>query len=303
MVNELAVRAGVFEVAGKKVPRLGFGSMRLTGRGVWGEPADRDECVAVVRRAVERGVRFIDTADSYGPFVAEEIIRAAIHPYPDEVVIATKAGLTRNGPDVVDTPRGPKRIGSAAWPPLGRPEYLRQQALMSLRRLGQEQLDLFQLHRVDPRVPLADQVGELAQLREEGKVVAIGLSEVSAAQLAEARAITEIATVQNRYNVLERGAGEVLAICERDSIGFIPWAPVAQGRLTAAVLTDVAREHRASVAQIAIAWLLASSPVMLPIPGTSQLVHLDENLGAADIRLSGHDLTRLSGAISTEPAR
>ncbi len=297
-MDELANRTGVFEIAGKKVPRLGFGAMRLTGRGIWGEPADRAECVAVVRRAVERGVRFIDTADSYGPYVAEEIIREAIHPYPDEVVIATKAGLTRNGPDVIDTPDGPKRLGPAAWPPVGRPEYLRQQALMSLRRLGLEQIDLFQLHRVDPQVPLADQVGELAKLREEGKIAAIGLSEVSVAQLAEARAITDIATVQNRYNVVERKSRDLLDVCERDGIGFIPWAPVAQGGLdgAAGVLADVAREHEATVAQVAIAWLLASSPVMMPIPGTSRRTHLDENLAAADIRLSDDDLARLTAA-------
>ena len=207
--------AGTFEIAGKNVSRLGFGTMRLTGRGIWGQPADRAECVAVLRRAVELGVQFIDTADSYGPGVAEDIIREALHPYPDDIVIATKAGLTRNGPDVIDTASGPKHLGPAAWPPVGRPEYLRQQALMSLRRLGLEQIDLFQLHRIDPKVPLADQVGELKNLQDDGKIVAIGLSQVTTEQLAEARQIADIATVQSRYNVNDRSAQDVLDICER----------------------------------------------------------------------------------------
>ena len=217
------------DIAGKTVSRLGFGSMRFTGRGIWGEPQDRAECIAVARRAVDLGVQFIDTADSYGPHVAEEILREALHPYPDDVVIATKAGLTRNGPDVVDTDDGPKRLGPAAWPPVGRPEYLRQQVLMSMRRLGVEQIDLLQLHRVDPKVPLADQIGELKALQDEGKIREIGMSQCTVAQLEEARQIADIVSVQSRFNVIDRGAAEMLQVCEREGIAFIPWAPVAQG--------------------------------------------------------------------------
>uniref|UniRef100_UPI0025B23F7D aldo/keto reductase n=1 Tax=Amycolatopsis solani TaxID=3028615 RepID=UPI0025B23F7D len=227
----LADSVGTFEIAGKKFARLGFGAMRLTGLGVWGEPEDRAECVRVVRRAVELGVQLIDTADSYGPHVSEEIIREAIHPYPDDVLIATKAGLTRNGPDVVRRGGELVRLGPRAWPPVGRPEYLRQQALLSLRRLGLEAIDLFQLHRVDPAVPLEDQVGELKNLQDEGKVVAIGLSQVTVSQIEQARRIADIATVQNRYNVADRSSADVLDYCTRHGIGFIPWAPVAAGEL------------------------------------------------------------------------
>ena len=291
----LSERSGTFRLAGKLVARLGFGSMRLTGRGIWGEPDDRDECVAVVRRAVELGVQLIDTADSYGPYVAEEIIRQAIHPYPDDVLIATKAGLTRNGPDVIDTPDGPRRLGPAAWPPVGRPEYLRQEALMSLRRLGLEQIDLFQLHRIDPKVPLADQVGELKLLQEEGKIRAIGLSQVTAEQLREAQQIATIATVQSRYNVTDRGSQDVLDICQREGIGFIPWAPVAQGGLGAGgSLGAIADAHGATPGQVAVAWLLARSDVILPIPGTSRRDHLEQNLAAADLQLSAEDMDTLN---------
>ncbi|CAN5657841.1 aldo/keto reductase [soil metagenome] len=290
--------AGTFDIAGKTVARLGFGSMRLTGRGIWGEPTDRDECIAVVRRAVELGVQFIDTADSYGPFVAEQIISEALYPYPDDVVIATKAGLTRNGPDVIDTEDGPKRLGPAAWPPVGRPEYLRQGALMSLRRLKLDQIDLFQLHRIDEKVPLADQVGELKALQDEGKIVSIGLSQITPEQLAEARQIADIATVQSRYNVIDRSAQAVLDVCNRDGIGFIPWAPVAQGGLDNAhdALAEVARQHDSTPAQVAIAWLLQTSPVMLPIPGTSRVPHLEENLAAAQLTLSSEDIETLTAA-------
>jgi len=285
-------------IGGKLVSRLGFGTMRLTGRGIWGEPADRDECVATVRRALDLGVQFIDTADSYGPYVAESIIREAIHPYPPDVVIATKAGLTRNGPDVVDTDSGTRRLGPAAWPPVGRPEYLHQQALMSMRRLGLEQIDLFQLHRVDPKVPLADQVGELRNLQDEGKIVDIGLSQVTVEQLAEARSITRIATVQSRLNIADRGAQDVLDVCGRDGIGFIPWAPMAQGGLDAAqgVLAETAHAHAATVGQVAIAWLLAISDVVIPIPGTSSRAHLEENLAAGALRLSAAEVAALTAA-------
>ena len=289
--------AGTIELGGKTVARLGFGTMRLTGRGIWGEPADRDECVAAVRRAVELGVQVIDTADAYGPAVAEEIIRDAIHPYGEEILVATKAGLTRNGPDVIDTDDGPQRLGPAAWPPVGRPEYLRQQALMSMRRLGLKQIDLFQLHRVDPQVPLADQVGELKLLQEEGKVVDIGLSQVTVDQLAEARSIVRIASVQSRYNVSDRGSQDVLDVCARDGIAFIPWAPMAQGGLsTDGVLHEIAERHDATVGQTALAWLLAVSDVVVPIPGTSRRDHLTENLAAAELQLTDAEVRTLTNA-------
>ncbi len=286
------------EIAGKTVSRLGFGSMRFTGRGIWGEPQDRDECIAVARRAVESGVQFIDTADSYGPHVAEQILYEALHPYPEDVIIATKAGLTRNGPDVIDTDAGPKRLGPAAWPPVGRPEYLRQQVLMSMRRLGVDQIDLLQLHRVDPKVPLADQIGELKALQDEGKIRHIGMSQCTVEQLDEAREIAEIVSVQSRFNVMDRSAGDMLKVCERDGLAFIPWAPVAQGGLDAAhqALADVARAHGCTVGQVAIAWLLHLSPAMLPIPGTSRRAHLDENLAAAEVKLTPQQVDQLSAA-------
>lgn len=285
-------------IAGKKVSRLGFGSMRFTGRGIWGEPRDRDECIAVARRAVELGVQFIDTADSYGPHVAEQILHEALHPYPDDIVIATKAGLTRNGPDVIDTAAGPRRLGPAAWPPVGRPEYLRQQVLMSMRRLGVDRIDLLQLHRVDPKVPLADQIGELKALQDEGKIGAIGMSQCTVEQLDEAREIADIVSVQSRFNVMDRGAQDMLEVCQRDGLAFIPWAPVAQGGLAAAhqALADVARAHQCTVGQVAIAWLLHVSPAMLPIPGTSQRAHLEENLAAADVQLTTEQVDELTAA-------
>jgi pyridoxine 4-dehydrogenase len=298
MTASLSDAVGTFEIAGKKVARLGFGAMRLTGLGVWGEPDDRQECVRVVRRAVELGVQLIDTADSYGPYVSEEIIREAIHPYRDDVLIATKAGLTRNGPDVIRTAAGPVRLGPAAWPPVGRPEYLRQQALMSLRRLGVDHIDLFQLHRVDPKVPLEDQVGELKRLQDEGKIVAIGLSQVTVGQIEQARAIAGIATVQNRYNLTDRASADVLEYCVRHGIGFIPWAPVAAGALArpGGVVDRIATTHHAGPAQVALAWLLARSKVVLPIPGTSKVAHLEENLAAATLRLSDAETAELSAA-------
>ena len=288
-------------IAGKTVSRLGFGSMRFTGRGIWGEPEDRDECIAVARRAVDLGVQFIDTADSYGPHVAEQILREALHPYPDDIVIATKVGLTRNGPDVIDTESGPKRLGPAAWPPVGRPEYLRQQVLMSMRRLGVDEIDLLQLHRVDPTVPLADQIGELKALQDEGKIREIGMSQCTVEQLDEARQIAEIVSVQSRFNVIDRSAGDIVEVCERDGLAFIPWAPVAQGGLAAAhrALADIALAHQCTVGQVAIAWLLHISPVMLPIPGTSRRAHLDENVAAADLQLTPEQIDELSAATAT----
>ncbi|GAA3357230.1 aldo/keto reductase [Streptomyces antimycoticus] len=299
MTASLAHATGSFEIAGKEVARLGFGAMRLTGLGVWGEPDDREECLRVIRRAVELGVQLIDTADSYGPHVSEEIIREAIYPYPDDVLIATKAGLTRNGPDVIETDQGPVHLGPAAWPPVGRPEYLRQQAEMSLRRLGLDHIDLFQLHRVDPKVPLEDQVGELRALQDEGKIVAIGLSQVTVDQIEQARRIADIATVQNRYNLTDRGSADVLDHCTRHGIGFIPWAPVGAGRLTrpGGPVDRIASAHGATPSQVALAWLLARSGTMLPIPGTSKVAHLEDNLATAQLRLSGEEIDELTGAV------
>ncbi|MFF6787335.1 oxidoreductase [Streptomyces sp. NPDC012510] len=270
-----AAGSGIFRLGGDlPVHRLGYGTMRLTGPGVWGEPTDRAEAVRVLRRAVELGVTFIDTADSYGPFTAEQLIREALHPYADDLVIATKGGLTRQGP--------------GEWRPVGRPEYLRQQVELSLRHLGLERIDLYQLHRIDPQVPLADQLGALAELRDAGKIRHIGLSEVSVAELEQARAITEIASVQNMYNLAERKSEDVLDYAEANGIGFIPWFPIATGQLAkpGGPLDTVAKEYDATPSQLALAWLLRRSPALLPIPGTSSLAHVEENIGAARIRLS-----------------
>lgn len=282
--HPVAHDSGTFKIAGKTVARLGFGAMRLTGDGVWGEPADRAECLRVLHRAVELGVQLIDTADSYGPYVSEEIIREALHPYPEDVLIATKAGLTRTGPDV--------------WPPLGRPDFLRQECEMSLRRLGLEAIELFQLHRIDDQVPLEDSVGELKKLQDEGKVVAVGLSNVKVDQIEQARSIVEIVTVQNRFNLTDRSSAKVLDYCEREGIGFIPWAPVAAGKLAqpGGPVDEIARRHDASAGQVALAWLLARSPVILPIPGTSKVSHLEENLAAAQLELSDAEVEELNGA-------
>ena len=277
-----AKASGEFKIGGVlPVTRLGYGSMQLTGDGVWGDPKDPDQAVAVLRRAVELGVNFIDTADSYGPVVAEQLIRRALHPYADDLVIATKAGLTRSGP--------------GDWRPVGRPEYLRQQTLMSLRNLGLEQIPLFQLHRIDEKVPLADQVGELKMLQDEGKIGHIGLSEVSVAQLQEAQQTAEIVTVQNLYNLTNRSAAELLDHATAHGIGFIPWFPLATGKLTQGdgPLADIARRHDASASQIALAWLLQRSPVMLPIPGTSTVAHLEDNLAGAGVQLSADDVKAL----------
>lgn len=283
---QFGAQVGTFTLAGRAVARLGFGAMRLTGPGIWGPPADRDECVAVVRRAVDLGVQLIDTADSYGPEVSEDIIREAIHPYPDDLVIATKAGLTRVGPN--------------RWLPVARPEYLRQQALMSMRRLGVDHLDLFQLHRIDAKVPFEDQIGELKALRDEGKVTAVGLSQVSVEQIERARGIVEIASVQNRYNLTDRSSQDVLDYCTREGIGFIPWAPIAAGELAEGhtVLTEIAEREKATAGQVALAWLLAISPVVLPIPGTSKVTHLEENLAAADVHLDAADIAALDAAVT-----
>jgi pyridoxine 4-dehydrogenase len=276
--------SGTFTIAGKTVHRLGFGAMRLTGPGIWGDPADREECVRVARRAVELGVDLIDTADSYGPYVSEEILREALYPYPEQLLIATKAGLVRTGP--------------GKWDPVGRPAYLRQEAEMSLRRLGAERLDLLQLHRPDPQVPLADQVGELKALQDEGKVAAVGVSNVTVEQLEAAREIADIVTVQNIYNLTNRRSQDVLDYCAAEGIGFIPWAPIAHGDLggQGGPVDDVVKATGATPGQVALAWLLAVSPVVLPIPGTSKVAHLEENVAAAALTLTDQQVAGLSAA-------
>jgi pyridoxine 4-dehydrogenase len=278
-----AQASGTFTLGGDMaVNRLGFGAMRLTGKGVWGPPADHDECVRVLRRAVELGVNFIDTADSYGPAVCEELIREALHPYPDGLVVATKAGLLRTGPD--------------EWTPMGFPAYLRQECEMSLRRLGVDRIDLFQLHRIDPKFPAADQIAELAALQEEGKIRHIGLSEVNVEQLGAAQRIAPIVSVQNMYNLTVRTAEPLLDACQAQGIGFIPWFPLAAGPLAApdGPLQPIAARHGASPSQLALAWLLKRSPVILPIPGTSSVAHLDENTAAAEITLSDDEFAEMS---------
>jgi len=284
-VTTLVSASGTFSIGGElTVNRLGFGAMQLTGPGVWGDPKDPEEAVRVLQRAVELGVNFIDTADSYGPFVSEMLIKRALHPYRDGLVIATKAGFTRQGPNI--------------WRELGRPEYLRQQCELSLRHLGLERIELYQLHRIDSKVPLEDQLGELVALQHEGKIGHIGLSEVTVAQLHESRRHAAIATVQNRYNLSSRTAEDLLDVCEAESIGFIPWFPLATGGLAkpGGPLDQIAHELDASPSQLALAWLLKRSPVMLPIPGTSSVAHLEENLAAARIELTDEQFDALSGA-------
>jgi pyridoxine 4-dehydrogenase len=282
--KSVAQASGTFTLGGDlTVNRLGFGAMRLTGKGVWGPPADRDECVRVLRRAAELGVNFIDTADSYGPYISEDIIREALYPY-DGLVIATKAGLLRTGPDV--------------WVPLGNPSYLRQELEMSLRRLGVERIDLYQLHRIDKNFPLADQVGELLTLKNEGKIRHIGLSEVDVDQLKAAQQITEIVSVQNMYNLSSRGSEPLLDFATKEGVGFIPWFPLGAGPLAApdGPLQRIAADHHSSPGQLALAWLLKRSPVILPIPGTSKVAHLEENVAAAEITLTDDEFETLSAA-------
>lgn len=288
MTSSIAAQSGTFTIGGElAVHRLGYGSMQLTGPGTWGDPDDPDEAVRVLRRSIELGVTLIDTADSYGPDVAELLIRRALHPYPDGLVIATKAGQVRPGPD--------------QWTPLGRPAYLRQQVEMSLRNLGVEQIGLFQLHRIDPQVPLEDQVGQLARLQQEGKIGHIGLSEITVEQLKAAQQIATIATVQNRYNVRERRAEPLLDYCTEQGIGFIPWYPLATGGLVKpdGRLSTVAQRTGHTPAQLALAWLLHRSPVMLPIPGTASVAHLEENTAAAAIQLSTKDADEVATAAAS----
>jgi len=280
-----ATDSGIFAIGGDlPVHRLGYGAMQITGPGVWGPPSDPDGAVQVLRRAVELGVNFIDTADSYGPYVSEELIAKALHPYPEDLVIATKAGLVRTGPSV--------------WVPVGRPAYLRQEVEMSLRRLKLERIDLFQLHRIDPSTPVEDSLGELRALQQEGKIRHIGLSEVTVDQLAHARTIVDVVSVQNRYNLADRASEDVLVYAEREGLGFIPWFPVATGKLArpGGPLDSVATAHGATPAQLALAWLLRRSPVMLPIPGTKSVTHLEENVAAADLILTDDEFAALEAA-------
>jgi pyridoxine 4-dehydrogenase len=267
-----------------EVRRLGFGAMRITGDGIWGPPDDPEEARRLLRRVVELGINLIDTADSYGPEVSENLIAEALHPYPDDLVIATKGGLRRTGP--------------GEWPRDARPERLKECCEGSLRRLRLERIDLYQLHSPDPRVPFEESVGALKELQDEGKIRHIGVSNVSTEQLERARAMVDVVTVQNRYNLAERDSEDVLDACERDGIGFIPWFPLAIGELArpGGPLDELARTHDAAPGQLALAWLLARSPVMLPIPGTSSIEHLEENLEAESISLSGDELERLAAA-------
>ena len=279
-----AAAAGTLTLGGDlEVRRLGFGAMRITGEGIWGPPADREEAKAVLRRAVELGVNFIDTADSYGPEVSEELIAEALHPYPAGLVIATKGGLTRPGP--------------GRWERDCRPEHLREACEGSLRRLRLERIDLYQLHAVDRRVPLEESVGALADLREEGKIARVGLSNVDAVELERAREIVPVVSVQNRYSVADRDSDPVVDRCEREGLAFIPWGPLgAPGRGRNGVIGRVANAHGAGELQVALAWLLARSPAMLPIPGTSSVEHLEENVAAAALRLSEEEFGELSAA-------
>jgi len=280
--RNLAAASGTFRFGDDlEVVRLGYGAMRITGPGIWGPPADHDEALRVLRRALELGITFIDTADSYGPGISEELIAEALHPYADDVVIATKAGLTRQGP--------------ASWIPVGRPAYLRQQAELSLRRLRLDRIDLFQLHRIDPEVPLEDQVGELKALQDEGKIRHIGLSEVSVEELQAAQQVAEIASVQNKFSLGDRASQELLDHCTAEGIGFIPWRPVAD-HVDDAALREIAAAREATASQVALAWLLRVSPVMVPIPGTSSVAHLEENTAAAALELSDDELETLSAA-------
>jgi aryl-alcohol dehydrogenase-like predicted oxidoreductase len=281
--SQPAAASGTFSIGGDlPVHRLGYGVMQLPGPGVWGESRDHDGAIRVLKRTVELGITLIDTADAYGPFVADHLIREALHPYADDLVIATKVGFTRQGPN--------------QWIPVGRPEYLRQQVELSLRHLGLDRIDLLQLHRIDPHVALEDQLGELGALQREGKIRHIGLSEVSVDELEAARTIVDIVSVQNRYNLADRASEDVLDYAEANDIAFIPWFPLATGKLAKAggPLDEAAKRHDASPSQLALAWLLRRSPVILPIPGTSSVEHLDDNTTAALIELTDEEFARLT---------
>lgn len=277
-----ASRSGTFRIGGDlEINRLGFGSMRITGPGIWGPPADHNEAVRTLKRLPELGVNFIDTADSYGPDVSEWLISEALHPYPKDLVIATKGGLTRSGPDI--------------WNPVGRPEYLLQQVHKSLRNLGVEQIDLWQLHRIDPRVPADEQFDAVRSFIDQKLIRHAGLSEVSVDDIRAASKFFDVATVQNRYNLVDRTSEDVLNYCSAQNIGFIPWFPLAAGDLAkpGSILDTMATKYGVHPGQIALAWVLKRSPVMLPIPGTSKIAHLEQNVAAADIPLSDEDFTAL----------
>lgn len=277
-----AAKSGTFKIGGDmEVNRLGFGAMRITGDGIWGNPADHDESIRTLKRLPELGVNFIDTADSYGPDISEWLIKEALHPYKKGLVVATKGGLTRHGPNI--------------WLPLGRPEYLIQQVHKSLRNLGVEQIDLWQLHRIDPKVPAKEQFDTIKSLLDSGLIRHAGLSEVSVADIEAASKIFKVATVQNRYNLVDRTSEDVLDYCAKHNIGFIPWYPLAAGDLAkpGSLLDTIAKKHNAAPSQIALDWVLKRSPVMLPIPGTSKVKHLAENVAAVDITLSDEEFTAL----------
>jgi aryl-alcohol dehydrogenase-like predicted oxidoreductase len=281
-----ASATGVFHIGGElPIHRLGFGAMRITGKGVWGEPHDHDEAISVLRRTLELGVNFIDTADSYGPEVSERLIAEALHPYPKDLVIATKAGFDRSGP--------------GQWTMNGNPKHLRNACEGSLRRLKVERIDLYQLHRIDPQYPAADQLGVFKDLQTEGKIRYVGLSEVTIADVERARKIVPVVTVQNRYSLADRSYEDVLSYCDREKIGFIPWNPINAGNLNAIgkELQSVASRNKITTAQLALAWLLWRSPVMLPIPGTSKVAHLEENVAAATLDLDEGELENLGQAV------
>jgi pyridoxine 4-dehydrogenase len=284
----MSALARTFKIGGDlEVNRLGFGAMRLTGKGIWGEPKDVDEAKRVLKRAIELGVNFIDTADSYGPDVSEQLIGQTLSPFSKSLVVATKAGLTRQGPD--------------QWLPLGRPAYLHQQVEMSLRFLKTDVIDLWQLHRIDSAVPVEESLGVIAKLQQQGKIRHIGLSEVKPHQIEQARKVVNIVSVQNLYNVGDRQHEDVLDYCEKHGLAFIPWYPVAAGKLTqpGGTLDVIAKRRGATVAQLSIAWLLHRSPIMLPIPGTSSVAHLEENLNSAEIILSRSDLKEIEDAVGS----
>jgi pyridoxine 4-dehydrogenase len=283
-----AALAGTIDIGGDlPVNRFGFGAMRLTGPGIWGEPEDREECKRVLRRALELGVNLIDTADSYGPEVSERLIAETLYPYPDELVIATKGGLTRPGP--------------GRWVPDGRPEHLRAACEGSLKRLRVDEIDLYQFHRPDPKVPFEESVGALVQLKAEGKIRHIGLSNVTVNEVERAQKLTPIVSVQNRYSLIDRTSEPVLELASLEEMAFIPWNPLEVGNLTRAggVLAEIARRNGATPGQVALAWLLAHSPVMLPIPGTSKVSHLEENIAAVALDLAPADLAALD-QVATE---
>ncbi len=273
-----AKASGTFKIGGDlQVNRLGYGAMRLTGEGIWGPPKSKDEAIKVLKHLLDLGVNFIDTADSYGPYVSEELIAEALHPYPKDLVIATKGGLLRTGPN--------------QWPPLGRPEYLHQEVEMSLRRLKLERIDLWQLHRIDPKVPVEESLGIIKKLQEQGKIRHVGLSEVKPKEIEQARKVVDIVSVQNMYNIGDRQHEDTLKSCEQNNLAFIPWFPVAAGKLArpGGPLDAIAKKHSVTVSQLSLAWLLQRSPVILPIPGTSSLQHLEENVAASDVKIDANE--------------